>query len=367
MCADLFCIGCGAKIQTTDKSIAGYVKPSLLENENLYCERCFKLKNYSISTNETKDPDIYLKVIQEISKEDALVISLVDIFDFSGSFISSIKRHTGQSDIILVGNKSDILPQSVKETKLIKFMRHMANLEGFKVLDCLLVSSKTGKNIDKLMDSIDKFRKNRNVYVVGCANVGKSSLINTIVKKYSDCKKDIITTSLIPGTTLGFINIPYEDSFIIDTPGLINTKQVINNLTVEKIKMITPKKEIKPMVYQLNEGQTVFMGGLASFDFIKGDKNSFVFYFANELYLHRTKTINKENLINTKFNDLLIPTFNDEYKSNEYEKTTFNILDDGKKYDIVISGLGFISVKGKASVSITTLKTIGVYLREAII
>ena len=109
------------------------------------------------------------------------------------------------------------------------------------------------------------------------------------------------------------------------------------------------------------------MGGLASFDFIKGDKNSFVFYFANELYLHRTKTINKENLINTKFNDLLIPTFNDEYKSNEYEKTTFNILDDGKKYDIVISGLGFISVKGKASVSITTLKTIGVYLREAII
>ena len=41
---------------------------------------------------------------------------------------------------------------------------------------------------------------------------------------------------------------------------------------VEKkdLKMITPKKEIKPKVFQLNEGQTLFFGGLARFDYVKG-------------------------------------------------------------------------------------------------
>ena len=35
-------------------------------------------------------------------------------------------------------------------------------------------------------------------------------------------------------------------------------------------KIIMPKKEIKPKVYQLNEGQTLFFGGLARLDYIIG-------------------------------------------------------------------------------------------------
>lgn len=56
------------------------------------------------------------------------------------------------------------------------------------------------------------------------------------------------------------------------------------------MKIIAPQKEIKPKVYQLNAEQTLFLGGLARFDYVQGAKSSFIAYVSNDLKLHRTKT-----------------------------------------------------------------------------
>ena len=44
---ELFCIGCGAQIQTEDKEKAGYTPASSIkkaeETGELYCQRCFRL------------------------------------------------------------------------------------------------------------------------------------------------------------------------------------------------------------------------------------------------------------------------------------------------------------------------------------
>ena len=54
------------------------------------------------------------------------------------------------------------------------------------------------------------------------------------------------------------------------------------------LKVITPKKEIKPKVYQLNEGQTLFFGGLARLDFITGgDVHLLVIYPMNYIFIGR--------------------------------------------------------------------------------
>ncbi len=366
--SDIKCIGCGSLLQSYNPDEVGYVNEEVLKkNEEPYCLRCFRLKNYSYQSKSILSKDDYLRVVQKIAKTNSLVVSLVDIFDFSGSFISSIKRHTGQNDIILVGNKSDLLPKSVKPYKITRWMRHMANLEGFNVLDCVLVSAKSGDNIDSLMDSIDKYSKKRDCYIVGTCNVGKSTLVNTIIKKYSDVKKDIVTTSIIPGTTLDFIKIPYENNYIIDTPGLVNDSQIIHQLKTEDLKVVMPKVEIKSKNYQLNPLQTIFIGGLACIDFLSGDKTSFVCYFSNELYLHRTKTENKKRLWETKYNDLLVPVVNDEYNENDFARQEFNIPGNNKKYDVVISGLGFITISSACKVCVYANKGIGIYLREAII
>ena len=52
---------------------------------------------------------------------------------------------------------------------------------------------------------------------------------------------------------------------------------------------MAPNKEIKPKSYQLNAGQTLFFGGVARFDFIQGERSSFIAYVANDVVLHRTK------------------------------------------------------------------------------
>src|SRR5699024_4800193 len=99
-----------------------------------------------------------------------------------------------------------------------------------------------------------------------------------------------ITTSYFPGTTLGFIEVPLDDhSALIDTPGIMNSEQMAHYVSKQDLKIITPKKEIKARNYQLNSEQSLFFGGLGRFDFIKGNKQTFVCYFSNDLPIHRTK------------------------------------------------------------------------------
>ena len=45
-----------------------------------------------------------------------------------------------------------------------------------------------------------------------------------------------------------------------------------------------PKKEIKQRVYQLNEAQTLFFGGLARIDYVSGGKRPLVCFFSNDEY-----------------------------------------------------------------------------------
>lgn len=47
-----FCMGCGAKIQTENHEEIGYTPTSVLtkmleKEEPVYCQRCFRLRNYN--------------------------------------------------------------------------------------------------------------------------------------------------------------------------------------------------------------------------------------------------------------------------------------------------------------------------------
>jgi hypothetical protein len=127
-----------------------------------------------------------------------------------------------------------------------------------------------------------------------------------------------------------------------------------------------PKKEIKPVNLQLNPCQTVFISGLARFDFLEGDKTNFTFYFSNELLVHRTKLENADDLFTRQVGNLLNPPTIDEYNMLKYYKRTFD-FDGSKKMDLVISGLGFITINSKCKMRIETVDGVTIYSREAII
>ncbi len=74
---------------------------------------------------------------------------------------------------------------------------------------------------------------------------------------------------------------------------------------------MAPAKEIKPKVYQLNPEQTLFLGGLARFDFIQGERSSFIAYVANDV-IHRTKLTKADEFYEKHVHGLLQPPRADE-------------------------------------------------------
>ena len=94
----------------------------------------------------------------------------------------------------------------------------------------------------KRLQQIERYREGKDVYVVGCTNVGKSTFINRIIKDVAG-GEDVITTSHFPGTTLDMIEIPLDDGkALIDTPGIINHHQMAHFVDKKDLKTNHAKK-----------------------------------------------------------------------------------------------------------------------------
>ncbi len=361
------CIGCGVQIQTEDEKKMGYAPPAALEKEEVICQRCFRLKHYNDIQDVSLTDDDFLKILHGIGHSNALVVKIVDIFDFNGSWLPGLHRFVGNNPILLVGNKVDLLPKSVKYPKLINWMKQSAKELGLKPVDVCLISAVKGIGMTQVMEAIERHRSGKDVYVVGCTNVGKSTFINRIIEEVTG-EGSVITTSYFPGTTLDIIEIPLDDgAAIYDTPGIINHHQMAHFVDKKDLKVITPKREIRPKVYQLNEQQTLFFGGLARLDYLKGGRRSFVCYFSNELLIHRTKLENADELYKKQRGELLQPprqSYIDEFPPLVAHSFTIKEA----KTDIVFSGLGWVTCNEPgAQVVAYVPKGVNVLVRKSLI
>src|SRR5690606_40623502 len=57
--------------------------------------------------------------------------------------------------------------------------------------------------------------------------------------------------------------------------------------------------------------QTLFIGGLARFDFLSGDRSSFTIHVSNEIPIHRTKLENADALYAAHLGEMLSPPSGD--------------------------------------------------------
>lgn len=225
------CGGCGALLHCKDPSVPGYIPSEIFYNsfekggaalEAIVCQRCHFLKNYNMALQVQVTPEDYPKVLQTISKRRGLVILMVDLLDFPCSIWPGIGEIFGhQTPIVVVGNKVDLLTQDSE-----KFLARVRNtllnhikLQGFatfNIKEVVLISAKTGFGIEDLITKLNSlYRTTGDVYIVGCTNVGKSSLFNAFLQ--SDyCKSKAVdlvqraTTSVWPGTTLNLLKFPIK-------------------------------------------------------------------------------------------------------------------------------------------------------------
>lgn len=330
------CLGCGVILQDQNILQEGYT--TSLEND--ICQRCFRMKNYGEYQVVTKSNDEYIEILKSVGQTKDLVLYITDLLNLEKN-IEQV-RNIISNKMILVLNKKDVLPKSVKETKLIEYLKSRdVNFE-----EVIVISANKNYNIDYLLRRIKYYQTSKNVYVVGHTNAGKSSLINKLIRNYSD-KVQELTMSPLPSTTLNTVNIEINDYLtLIDTPGLVDSGSILNFIDSKMVSKISPKKEIKPKTYQLRKNQSIIIEDLVRIDYVEGEKNSFTLFVSNDLKVKR----------------LLNSTNKDELK--DLNKVTYQVKYDE---DLVINGLGFIKIVNKGIIDVYINKDVETFMRKSLI
>lgn len=373
------CIGCGVKLQSSDPEKAGYVKEIvLIENgDNVYCKRCHDVIHHNKKYDDVNDVEGYYNKIKNIKSTKSLILLLVDIFDINNSFIPRLSEYVGKNEVLVLVNKIDIIPKTMKLKNIEEYVRNISKKNNLNVIGVMMISAKNTKDCEKVVERIKKLKyryKNKNktgfddCYVMGCASVGKSTFINTIISKYLD-SKNFITTSEQYHTTVDIIKIPLDSkNFIIDTPGIVNDKSFGNYLSYESMRDLKVTNYLKPKTFQLKNDQTIFIGGLCRLEFCEGENISASFYVSNDLYLHRTKTLKADELWELQKQKLLVPPYNDlESKLLSNFVTTEIVVESKEKTkDILIPNVGFVHLSGdNLKVKFSADKKIKVTIEES--
>lgn len=330
------CLGCGVVLQSENILQEGYT--TNLEND--ICQRCFRLKNYGEYQIVTKSNEEYLDILRGVGETKDLVLYVTDLLNLEKN-ISEI-RNLLPNKMILVLNKKDALPKSVKEEKLKKYFADM----DIHFEDIIVISAFKNLNIDHLLKRVKMLQTTKNVYIVGHTNAGKSTLINKLIQNYSDSDQEL-TMSPLPSTTLNTVKIEINEHLtIIDTPGLVDNGSILNNCDQKLVKKISPKKEIKPRTYQLKKNQSIVIEDLIRIDYVEGDRNSFTVFVSNDIKVKRL--LNSGNRKELK----------------DLNKTTYDVKYDE---DLVINGLGFVKIVDKGVIDVYIDKNVDVFLRKSLI
>ncbi|WP_409341410.1 ribosome biogenesis GTPase YqeH [Paenibacillus sp. MBLB4367] len=365
----LFCEGCGVKLQMDDPAKIGFVPEQALLKVPVICQRCFRIKHYNEMSSATLNQDDFLRMLGSIGSTRSLVVHIVDLFDFEGSLIGGLQRFIGNNPVLLVVNKIDLFPKVTNWNKLHNWVQKQAKENGLKTEGIVLVSAKKNIGFDRLLSLVAEQRKGRDVYVVGATNVGKSTLINRLIRDFSDLEGEL-TTSPYPGTTLDLIKIPLDDGkAIVDTPGIVYKHRLTELVDKADLRYVLPDKPLKPMVYQLNERQTLFFGSLARFDFVKGERQSFTCFMSNAIEIHRTKLDNADTLYAEHKGVLLQPPALEKLDDLPPLSRHSIRIPKGSRSDVLISGLGWIKVNGEtgADLEVHVPKGVKIAVRTSLI
>ncbi len=346
------CKGCGIKLQVADPTKLGYTP----KQDGDYCQRCFRLTHYDdlqISMKTGIDPD---SVFEKINQRDCLLLWVVDLFDFEASMIEGLHRHLPGKEVIMVATKRDLLPITLGNEKLAKFIFERLKILGIN-LSGLVV---TGKNIEEgseeVMRAVRRFSKEKEIVVLGKANAGKSTLLNALMKKNQ------LTSSRYPGTTLDFNSIDIEGYSFVDTPGIEGKKTMLMIVDEKSLKTILPIEPIKPRGFQCQGDQSFALGGLVRIDVVGCQKTSVVFYISNRCNIHRGKVAHADELWKSHYGKMLSPI----PMIDEFTRT--KIAKPHEKVDVVVDGLGWISICGEArEIEVHYPKGINITFRKAMI
>lgn len=353
------CYGCGAILQSDNPLEPGYLPKDKMKGDDKLCQACYRLRHYGeVKENSPSFDDNYVKLLTRANEEKSLIVYVIDSFFIEASLIKDLHKYlTG--NVLVVLNKKDILPPKFPEDKLMGKIKAILTQDNVKILDMMYISSVSGYNMDLLMNKINQLRKGKNIYFIGASNVGKSSIVNKILKNFKNKTDKLITTSRFPGTTLGVIGIPLDNnSYMFDTPGVFNPNSCLSQLDKKALKYIIPRKQIKTTIYQKVKDNTAFIfGGVARFDVISTNKNTtnLTIFMSNEVEITKANVNKADNTFVSLICQKVNPSVQSIKEIRDLEKHEYKLPDTKEgTINITIVGFGSIMMDGRG-------QTIAVY------
>ena len=297
-------------MHTRSDDYAGYVDVATYERKATHgqwnmmlCARCAKLSNGAyvnavegqggvkaspglITPKELRDQ---LKPIRE---KKALVVKVVDATDFHGSFLKKVRDVVGGNPIVLVVTKIDLLGNAVDHDALERWVAKEAETRRLTLAGIALVSSRRGSGMREAVLQMMRERNGRDVYVIGAANVGKSSFIRAAMEElrsagnYFAPTKRLPVASAMPGTTLGVIPLKaFEGKGVLfDTPGVFLHHRLNSLLSAEDLsemklgsslkKFVPPTPECaEPPGFASFKGYSLYWGSFVRVDVLECPPN----------------------------------------------------------------------------------------------
>eukprot|EP00741_Cyanophora_paradoxa_P024640 tig00022080_g23790.t1 len=378
------CLGCGSAFQCEDERQPGFLPeakmselPSLAaEGRMAICKRCFQLKHYGKLAQLEMNPEDFRRKLAGIRKKDCLVVKIVDIFDFQGTFLRDLSAIVGDNP---VANKADLLPAGVNKERVMTWLHRCTKTMGIRVLWSIhLISSFTGDGVEQLAEDIDYATRGRDVYVIGAANVGKSTFINRLLKLAAGGtpgakpKENFVTASAVPGTTLNLISIPLSfkrkaaaagarkppkgpkrPSTLFDTPGILMPHQLTRYLNTDELAVVVPRKKLRPATFRLTAGRSLFLGSMGRLDHVEGPPILATVFLSQEIVLHITSTDKADEIFQRLAGTTLTPPFSAERVAELGAMRPWEYGFEGRSWtqaeaDLVYSGLGWVSLASGA-------------------
>lgn len=330
------------------------------------CTRCHSLKHHScipaeIGEEKASSFDIY----QIIRKDpDALVVNVIDVMDFPLSLLD-LRKHIGSRPrIIHVFNRMDILFKqparalNAKEKLLDLLAKHTTPEDKLHVR---FTSAVKGWEVDKLASTLRTRKRQTNIYFVGSANAGKSSLITSLGLRAKSPSLASPTTSHVPGTTL--LAIPTEvEAFgsllgggkgdLIDLPGILKPG-LSSFMRAESLQQSLPHKHINAKPRSLRIAESLLLGDLIQIEYIAGDQDHVLVTPYTQLDPHSTSRpdhiLSKASSIRSDSAPAFSTAFEQEFVVGD--RGGQNVV------DLVFKDIGFVSLtiwKGRARVRVRT-------------
>ena len=364
------CTGCGIELQFEDKNREGYVpEEKFITEEDLLCQRCYKIKNYGQNIGNNLKKEDYSKEVANSAKKSDIILPIFDIIDFEGSFTEEILDYLRDYRSIILINKIDLLPDFVHPTEIANWVKERLMEEDIIPDDIGFLSAKSKYGVNGIIRKINNLFPDKKVraVILGVSNVGKSSVINLLLGKNK------ITTSKYSGTTLKSINnkIPKTDIMIIDTPGLIPEGRISDLISVESGLKLVPSGEISRKTFKPEENRVFMFDAFCRFKILETENSDrgkykpiFSVYSSKNVKFHLTKEDRVEELLKGDFFELMKKEEKENYLENKF--VTYN-TEIQENEDLVIAGLGWINVKrGPLNIELTVPEYAKVIVRPSL-